>query len=573
MERVNMFDFFLLNEGTTREFKFITANEFDFLYNCIDGKGKYNEWVGSKNINKLINKILKYLNVQTTFVSELESYTECTKARNKIKQEVLIARKKKKEEALKSGKKFKDVNTLKDVKNYILNTKGEYEVQMACTTIPKFMNEQIQLIFDNININIKTIEQNNNFNDFISLHIDIFIDFFTSRNREENKKEPRTLLYKQLVDLYTNKSFKKIKTKAKKGKKEDEKESVKKIFLMELESSTPNYIYNLYNSTLSKDEEIENPAYAYECKKFSQTINKLLCALTKNRDSSLAFDFEKQFEHTTQFRPYKGNISFSLQTPEDMKTTIKKIGRNGVEADVVLDDAIKEIYLKLFNIIFNDKDVLELMECLDPYLNDVENPEACRVRMNAFETIQKKIIETEIKVALDEDNTKKTKGDVLTTKGIRTCDNKYVMVKSNSKIEIKFFDENTIKGKNNTLHITRILEPNSEYLIENIKTNINKKSAQFTNLFKLVLNSVIEIVKVQVEKSSEKIESISKKTAGIIIAGPKYIPNENNWDFIVYEGSEYQRGEGVGIKLQLPANFTAYDMVYDYETRGYCLKV
>jgi hypothetical protein len=569
MERVNMFDFFLLNEGTTREFKFITANEFDFLYNCIDGKGKYHDWVGSKNINKLINKILKYLNVQTTFVSELESYTECTKARNKIKQEVLIARKKKKEEALKSGKKFKDVNTLKDVKNYILNTKGEYEVQMACTTIPKFMNEQIQLIFDNININIKTIEQNNNFNDFISLHIDIFIDFFTSRNREETKKEPRTLLYKQLVDLYTNKSFKKIKTK---GKKEDEKESVKKIFLMTLESSTPNYIYNLYNSTLSKDDEIENPAYAYECKKFSQTINKLLCALTKNRDSSLAFDFEKQFEHTTQFRPYKGNISFSFQTPEDMKTTIKKIGRNGVEADVVLDDAIKEIYLKLFNIIFNDKDVLELMECLDPYLNDVENPEACRVRMNAFETIQQKIIETEIKVALDEDNTKKTKGDVLTTKRIITCDNKYVIVKPYSKIEIKFFDEGTIKGKNNTLHITRILEPNSEYLIKNIKTNIKKESAQFTNLFKLVLNSVIEIVKVQVEKSAEKIESISKKTAGIIIAGPKYVPNENNWNFSVYEGSDYQRGEGVGIKLELPMNFKAYDMVYDYKTRGFCLR-
>jgi hypothetical protein len=563
MERVNMVDFFLLNEGNIREFKFITANEFDFLYNCIDGKGKYHDWVGSKNINKLINKILKYLNVETTFVDNLEFYTECKKARNKIKQEVLNARNKIKQEVLKGVKK------VKDVKNYILNSKGEYEVQMACTTIPKFMNEQIQLIFDNINVNIKTIEQNNNFNDFISLHIDIFIDFFTSRNREENKKEPRTLLYKQLVDLYTNKSFKKIKTK---GKKEDEKESVKQIFLMTLESSTPNYIYNLYNSTLSKDDEIENPAYAYECKKFSQPINKLLCALTKNRDSSLAFDFEKQFEHTTQFRPYKGNISFSFQTPEDMKTTIKKIGRNGVEADVVLDDAIKEIYLKLFNIIFNDKDVLELMECLDPYLNDVENPEACRVRMNAFETIQKKIIEPEIKVALDEDNTKKTKGDVLTTKGVRTCDNKYVMVKSNSKIEIKFFDENTIKGKNNTLHITRILEPNSEYIIKNIKTNIKKESAQFTNLFKLVLNSVIEIVKVQVEKSAEKIESISKKTAGIIIAGPKYVPNENNWNFSVYEGSDYQRGEGVGIKLQLPVNFKAYDMVYDYKTRGFCLR-
>jgi hypothetical protein len=147
------------------------------------------------------------------------------------------------------------------------------------------------------------------------------------------------------------------------------------------------------------------------------------------------------------------------------------------------------------------------------------------------------------------------------------------MITANSKIEIKFFDEDTIKQKNNTLHITRILEPNSEYLINNIDTNIEKKSAQFKNLFKLILNSVIQVVKIQVEKSAEKIEFISKETAGIIIAGPKYVPNEDNWNFSVYEGSEYQRGDGVGIKLQLPVNFKAYDMVFDYETRGYCLKV
>jgi hypothetical protein len=47
---------------------------------------------------------------------------------------------------------------------------------------------------------------------------------------------------------------------------------------------------------------------------------------------------------------------------------------------------------------------------------------------------------------------------------------------------------------------------------------------------------------------------------------------ENNWNFSVYEGSDYQRGEGVGIKLQLPTNFKAYDMVYDYKTRGFCLR-
>jgi hypothetical protein len=558
MGKVNMFDFFLLNEGRpAKEFKFITANEFDFLYNCIDKRGKYHNWVGVKNINKLTNKILKYLNVDTTFITNLESYKECEDARRKNK-----------EEALKIGKR------VKDVKNYILNSKGKYEVQMACSTVPKFMNEQIQLIFDNITLNIEKLKKNNfnNLNDFISLHIDIFIDFFTSRNREETKDEPRTLLYKQLIDLYTNKSFKKIRTKSKKGKNGEEKESVRKLYLMKIEFSTPNYIYNLYNSTLSNDDEIENPAYAYECKNFSQPINKLLCALTKNRDSSLAFDFEKQFEHTTQFRPYKGNISFNFQAPESMGIALKKSSVDAKDANQKLDNVVKDVYLKLFNIILNDKDISELMKCLDPYSNDKENPEACRIRMNAFETIQKKLIETQIEVVLDEDNTKKTKGDVLTTKVIRDCDNKYIIVKPYSKIEIKFFDEDSIKAKNNTLHITRILEPNSEYIIDNIDTNIDTNSEQFKNLLKLFLNSVIKIVKIKVEDAADRIESISKKTAGIIIAGPKYVPNENNWNFTVYEGSEYQRGEGVGIKLQLPTNFKTYDMVYDYKNRGFCLR-
>jgi hypothetical protein len=431
------------------------------------------------------------------------------------------------------------------------------------------MNKNIQLIFDNITLKIGELEKNNNFNDFISLHIDIFIDFFTTRNTGEDKKEPRTALYKQLIDLYSNKSFQKVRIQG----GEDEEEIVRKLFLMDLEKSQPNYIYNIYNSTLNKDEEIENPAYAYECKNFSQPINKLLCALTKKRDSSLAFDFEKQFEHTTQFIPYKGNISFNFRTPESMGIAVKKARANTKDANEQLDNVVKEVYLKLFNIIFNDKDVLELIACLEPYSNDMENPEACRVRMNAFETIQKKLIETQIVVLLDEDNIKKTKGDVLATREIRTCDDKHIMITANSKIEIKFFDEDTIKQKNNTLHITRILEPNSEYLINNIDTNIEKKSAQFKNLFKLILNSVIQVVKIQVEKSAEKIEFISKETAGIIIAGPKYVPNEDNWNFSVYEGSEYQRGDGVGIKLQLPVNFKAYDMVFDYETRGYCLKV
>jgi hypothetical protein len=255
-----------------------------------------------------------------------------------------------------------------------------------------------------------------------------------------------------------------------------------------------------------------------------------------------------------------------------MGIALKKSNTDTKDANKKLDNVVKEVYLKLFNIILNDKDISELMKCLDPYSNDSKNPEACRIRMNAFETIQKKLIETQIEVVLDEDNTKKTKGDVLATKGIRDCDNKYVIIKPYSKIEIKFFDENTIKAKNNNLHITRILEPNSKDIIENMSTNIDTNSEQFKNLLKLFLNSVIKIVKIKVVAAADKIESISKKTAGIIIAGPKYVPNEDNWSFSVYEGSDYQIGEGVGIKLQLPANFKAYDMVYDYKTRGFCLR-
>ncbi len=78
MERLNMFDFFLLNEGNvTKEFKFITANEFEFIYNCVDGNGKYSEWISSKDKNKLINKIINYLNVKTTFNQNLSSFKDC----------------------------------------------------------------------------------------------------------------------------------------------------------------------------------------------------------------------------------------------------------------------------------------------------------------------------------------------------------------------------------------------------------------------------------------------------------------------------------------------------------------
>ena len=451
----SIFDYFLLNEGrTAKEFRFITANEFEFLYNCVDSNGRYSDWITSKDKNKLINKIVNYLNVDTTFSNEFSSFKDCEEARRKNI------------EAAGGDKRRKNYIKGDDKKK----KEGEDDVQLFCDAVPKFMNELVPLLFNNIND--YPIEDKSRLNEFISLHIDVFVNFFENRHREHSKELPRNLLYQQLVDVYMSKPFKKVEipdtspkeviTKSGKPPKKPKIET-ENLYIFELEKKDPNHIYKLYNYVLSGGNSKKNIGYLYDCTKKNEPIDKLLCVLTHDRDFAASFAFEKTFEHTTQFRPYKGNISFNI-TINNLNTEMKKNESEEKDSNIKLDNTIKKLYVQLFNIIFTDKDMIDLFtKCLNPIDASSNNVSFCYPKERVLETLEEKLSD-ELGILLKTDNDKKAKGDIKAIKPVYSCnDNSSVVIKPNSKIELKFFTLDEIKKKKNNLHITRILEPDRKY--------------------------------------------------------------------------------------------------------------
>ena len=562
----SIFDYFLLNEGrTAKEFRFITANEFEFLYNCVDSNGRYSDWITSKDKNKLINKIVNYLNVDTTFSNEFSSFKDCEEARRKNI------------EAAGGDKRRKNYIKGDDKKK----KEGEDDVQLFCDAVPKFMNELVPLLFNNIND--YPIEDKSRLNEFISLHIDVFVNFFENRHREHSKELPRNLLYQQLVDVYMSKPFKKVEipdtspkeviTKSGKPPKKPKIET-ENLYIFELEKKDPNHIYKLYNYVLSGGNSKKNIGYLYDCTKKNEPIDKLLCVLTHDRDFAASFAFEKTFEHTTQFRPYKGNISFNL-TINNLNTEMKKNESEEKDSNIKLDNTIKKLYVQLFNIIFTDKDMIDLFtKCLNPIDASSNNVSFCYPKERVLETLEEKLSD-ELGILLKTDNDKKAKGDIKAIKPVYSCnDNSSVVIKPNSKIELKFFTLDEIKKKKNNLHITRILEPDRNYIFSNIVDlpNFDKKTKEFNVFFDLTMNSIIKVVQNKVIEFKKEIERFSRPTSGLFISGPKFIPKDDDWNYDIYTGSSLQRGEGVGIKLQLPPNFKAYDLEYNYENRQFCVR-
>lgn len=562
----SIFDYFLLNEGrTAKEFRFITANEFEFLYNCVDSNGRYSDWITSKDKNKLINKIVNYLNVDTTFSNEFSSFKDCEEARRKNI------------EAAGGDKRRKNYIKGDDKKK----KEGEDDVQLFCDAVPKFMNELVPLLFNNIND--YPIEDKSRLNEFISLHIDVFVNFFENRHREHSKELPRNLLYQQLVDVYMSKPFKKVEipdtspkeviTKSGKPPKKPKIET-ENLYIFELEKKDPNHIYKLYNYVLSGGNSKKNIGYLYDCTKKNEPIDKLLCVLTHNRDFAASFAFEKTFEHTTQFRPYKGNISFNI-TINNLNTEMKKNESEEKDSNIKLDNTIKKLYVQLFNIIFTDKDMIDLFtKCLNTIDASSNNVSFCYPKERVLETLEEKLSD-ELGILLKTDNDKKAKGDIKAIKPVYSCnDNSSVVIKPNSKIELKFFTLDEIKKKKNNLHITRILEPDRNYIFSNIVDlpNFDKKTKEFNVFFDLTMNSIIKVVQNKVIEFKKEIERFSRPTSGLFISGPKFIPKDDDWNYDIYTGSSLQRGEGVGIKLQLPPNFKAYDLEYNYENRQFCVR-
>ncbi len=563
-----MFDFILLNEGrTAKKFKFITANEFEFIYNCVDDNGKYSKWVSSKDKNKLINKIVNYLNVNTTFTEDLSSFKDCEEARRKNI------------EAAGGDKRRKNY-----VKGEVGKKKeGEDDVQLFCDAVPKFMNELVPLLFNNINEYPIEDKDKGRLNEFISLHIDVFVNFFENRHRGQSKELPRNLLYRQLVDVYMSKPFKKVEipdtspkeviTKPGKTQKKPKIET-ENLYIFQLENQNPNHIYKLYNYVLSGGVSKKNIGYLYDCTKKTEPIDKLLCVLTHDRDFAASFAFEKTFEHSVQFKPYKGNISFKITT-KDLRAEIDRMESIEKGSSDNLDYNIKKLYVELFNIIFRDKDMIYLFNnCLNLSGSTSTSVTFCYPKEKVSKKLEEKLSD-ELGIKLKKDNDNKAKGDIKVIKPVYSCsDSSRVVINPNSKIELKFFTTDQIKKKENNLHITRILEPDRNYIFSNITglSNFNKNSEEFNTFFNLTLNSVIEVVKNKVIEFKKDIERFSRPTSGLFIAGPKYIPKDGDWAYKIYKGPGLQQGEGVGIKLKLPDNYKSYDIEYSYETRQFCIK-
>ena len=552
----SIFDYFLLNEGrTAKEFRFITANEFQFIYDCVDSNGKYSSWIPSKDKNKLINRIINYLDVNVEFTEDFKYYRDCESARKK--------------NIASAGGDKRRKNYIKGVKEKKKN-ENEEDVQFSCEHVPLFMNILVPLLFNNINSIINSIEDRSRINEFISLHIDVFVNFFENRHREESKELPRNLLYRQLVDVYMDKPFKKFEI----PNTNPEQATTKSLYIMEIEKIEPNYIYNLYNNVLSGGEIRKNSGYLFDCLQKTEPIDKLLCVLTHNREFKASFAFEKTFEHSLQFKPYKGNVAFTITT-KTLRDQMRKNENEEEDNKIKLDFTIKKLYVDLFNIIFTDKDMIDLF---NNSLKLNELPSSGITFSYPKETILEILedkLSDEIGILLKEDNDKKAKGDIKAIKPVYSCgDPSNVVIKPNSKIELKFFTLEEITKEHNNLHITRILEPDKKYIFKNTVglSKFDKNSKEFNTFFDLIMNSVIKVVEDKVFEFKKDIEKFSKPTTGLFVAGPKYIPNNGGWVYDIYKGKGLQRGEGVGIKLKLPDDYKAYDIEYSYETRQFCIK-
>ena len=98
------------------------------------------------------------------------------------------------------------------------------------------------------------------------------------------------------------------------------------------------------------------------------------------------------------------------------------------------------------------------------------------------------------------------------------------------------------------------------------------ETKEFNAIFALVLNTLIQVLLKSLESFSKLIINKTSRTEGLIIDGPKYIKNNNDWSFELDKGGKFQRGIGPSINLILPANPDVWDFDYDYDTKLFCLK-
>jgi hypothetical protein len=527
MERFDEDEIFYLDEAKDKRFvfKYITPDEFQFIYDCIQGEFKgivpYNSKV------KLEEKIIAYLDPNIELKSiDFEKFTKCEEAKENLK-------------SLEVDEK-----------------RVNFDVKLYCNDIPKFMNIHVSNIFKNL-LSVTNRGPGSLFDDFVTLHINIFTNFFINRERKISKNEPYIHLYRQLVNMYDD-TFDKKNT------------------LMYIETNkTNNFIYNTYREYQTKDNSLnlkKSEGYSYDCSEKTTTIEKLLCALTHKRETKESFKFEKRFEHSSQFKSYKGGVKFNLKGKEGLTNVAVVVKKGEDETLQVLNNNILNLYKKIFNVIFNDKDIEKLFKlCVNN--PDRKNLDYC-LNLGAVSKL-KELFKDNLQVGFINTLNRNVKGDVATTKPIYDCgDKENIVIGIDKKIELKYFEYDEIMiQKNRTVHLTRILEPNEAKIKDSIKTDrYIKNSKEFDDFFSLVLNTLVDTLLESLNSFFKLIVNKSKRTEGLIIAGPKYIKNNNDWKFKLSKGDDYQRGFGAAINLLLPPNPETWDFEYSYETGLFCLR-
>ena len=524
---MNSFNLFRLDENTARKPKYISENEFQFVYDCI--KGKYNSIVSEADKDKLRDKILSYLSVETTF-EENVNYGNCEAAKAYIK------------------KLKKDNPTIEDLS----------KVQLFCSTVPKFMNEWIQKIFDNI------VEEKNYLlrKKFISLHIDIFIDFFTNRESADIvKKTPKSSLYDSLVVLYDSKF----------DKKND-------LISFEFDDKTKNFIFKLFKIYLSLNQKDQPKSKTYghnDCRTLDTTIRKLLCAITHSRKSPEYFKFERGFEHSNQFKPFKGGVAYNISTIDDLNAAGQIEKYSDEKEQSAAQQKVYVGYINLLKILLASSSIKDLYKNCN---KENENYTNCEVNNSKIKEEVREIFNNTVFLQIIS-NQKMTKGDIMVTNPVSLCRNyeENVLVKDDI-LELKYFTIQDIVNKDYTVHITRILEPDFKKIYSNIDSNSfiennGGDSNFFIKFLKELISIIIEISQENIERDFEQIKNTFSNLKGLIIAGPKFIKNEN-WKLFIDRGTGKQRGIGVAINVELPLDFAtkARDISYIKSKNLFCFK-
>ena len=524
---MNSFNLIRLDEANARQPKYISENEFQFIYDCIHGQ--YKSIVSSNDRDKLYDKILKYLDVQSVLKDSID-YGNCDKATEYIE-------------------KLKKENP---------NSPDLLKVQLFCSTVPKFMNEWIQKIFDNI----KEAKNYPIRKKFISLHIDIFIDFF--RNRENANivlKSPQSSLYTDLIVLYDSKFNK-----------------TNDLISFEFKDKNKNFIFNLLRAYLGINQKNQPKSKTYghnDCRSLDTTIRKLLCAITHSRTSPDYFKFERGFEHSNQFKPFKGGVTYNISTIEDLNAAGQIENFKDEQEKSIALQKVYVGYVKLLKIMLASSNIIEL------YTNchkDNENHTNCQINNPKVKEEVKQIFNNTAFLKMNS-NEKMTKGDVMVINPIPLCRNyEENVLDIDDILELKYFTVADIKSKENIVHITRILEPDFKKIYSNLDSNTFIKnngggSDFFIKFLKELISIIIEVSQESIERDFEQIKNTFSNLKGLIIAGPKFIKNEN-WRIFIDRGNGKQRGIGVAINVKLPLDFAAKarDISYIKSRNLFCFK-